>query len=100
MEAFGLHAKKKNHVGVFQGFLDASYAPDVCARRADFFQLLRYPHGRAAEGKAAAEFAQEVDVRARHAAVQDVSEDRDVETFDHTLAIANRQGVEQTLRGV
>ena len=41
-----------------------------------------------------------MDIRAGHAAVQDVAENSHVQIFDGALAIANRQGVEQALRGV
>ena len=61
----------------------------------ELFEFARHPHGRAAERDARAEFAEQVDIRARHAAVQNVAEDRDVPAFELSLAIADRERVEQ-----
>ena len=45
-------------------------------------------------------FAEEMNIRAGHAAVQNVAENRDVPAFELSLAIADRERVEQGLRGM
>ena len=47
-----------------------------------------------------AQLGQQVDVRARHAAVLDVADDRDLEAGDAALALADGERVEQRLRRV
>ena len=54
------------------------------------------PHKRDAR----AEFAEQMNIGSRHAAVQDVAEDRDVQPFEAAAAVANRQRIEQRLRGM
>src|SRR6267143_1084172 len=44
--------------------------------RGDFFQFSRNPHRRSAQREAAAEFSEQMNVRTRHAAVQDVAQYR------------------------
>src|SRR5579862_198845 len=100
VETFGLDAKNENDVGVFEGFFDAENAANRRAGRADFFKFARNPHRGAAECELAAEFREEMNVGARDAAVLDVAEDSDVEVVDSAEAIANREGVEETLRGM
>ena len=66
----------------------------------ELFEFARHPHRRAAERDPHAELAEQVNIRARHAAVKNVAKDRDVPAFELALAVADRQGVEQGLRGM
>src|SRR6202790_2246372 len=98
VQALGLHAQHQNHVRAFERFLDAKHAPDLCALRADVLEFPRNPHRRTAQGKLAAEFSQQLNIRARYAAVRNVSENGHVQILDSALALANGQRVEQALR--
>ena len=64
------------------------------------FELARDPHRRAAQRDSRAEFAEQMNIRAGHAAVQDVAENRDVPAFELALAIADGERIEQRLRGM
>ncbi len=64
------------------------------------FEFPRHPHRRPAKRDAAAEFREQMNVRARHAAVQNVAENRDVQPFERAAPVANRQRIEQRLRGM
>ena len=94
-----LHAQHDNDVRVLQRFLHLVNAPNRHARR-DFLQLPRHPHRRPAQREPAAEFPQQVNVRTRHAAVQNVAQNRHVQVFDRPQPVANRKRVQQSLRWV
>ena len=49
VEAFGLHAKNDDDVGVFESFFDAIDAANGSARRADVFEFTGNPHRGAAQ---------------------------------------------------
>ena len=68
--------------------------------RGELFEFARHPHGGAAERDLHAEFAEQMNIRARHAAVQNVAENGDVPAFELSLPVANRERVEQGLRGM
>src|SRR2546427_8036395 len=99
VEALGLDAEHHDNVGPFQGFLDPIEAANRRARR-DFFKVAGNPHGRAAEGDAAAEFFQKVNIGARNAAMKDVAKNGDVEMVERAFAVADGQRVEKALRRV
>ena len=67
---------------------------------ARFLQFARHPHRGAAERDLRAEFAKQMDIRAGHAAVEDVAEDGDVPPIEPAFAIADGERVEQRLRGM
>ena len=60
---------------------------------------LRGHHGaRSADHDRGAHLGQQMDVRAHHAAVLDVAEDRDAQAVEAALVAADREGIEQRLR--
>jgi len=59
---------------------------------------LRHERGRAAKCHLRAEFRQRPDIRARHAAVKDVAENRHVQPGDFFFVLTNGERVEQRLR--
>src|SRR6266404_133608 len=95
--AFRLHAQHDDDVGVFDGFCNFVNAANDCAWR-DLFQFARYPHRRTAKGEAAAKFPQEVDIRTGDARVGKIPENRDIEILDGAFAVANGEGIQQSLR--
>src|ERR1700728_460789 len=97
MDALGLHAQHHDNVGAAQAFLDAVDHADAGR---ELFQLARDPHGGAAERDLHAEFAEHVNIRAGHAAVENVTEDGDVPALELAFAVADGEGVEQGLRGM
>ncbi len=100
MEALGLNAKDDDDVGTFKGFLDAVDAANKRTRRTDVLEFAWHPHRRSAKCEAASELAEKMNVRARHAGMRDVAEDGDIQIVEGSLAIANGEGIEQTLRRV
>src|SRR5690242_8384533 len=100
VEAFGLDAEDENNIGIFESFLDAEDAANGSAGWADAFEFARDPHRGAAESEAATEFCEQVNVGASDAAMRDVAEDGDVQIFERAFAVANGEGIEQTLGGV
>src|SRR5467141_1791253 len=83
-----LHAQHDDHVRAFQRLLDPVHAANRRAR-CDFFQLSRNPHCRSAQREAAAEFSQQMNVRTRHAAVQNVAQNRHIQIFDCPQPVAD-----------
>src|SRR5712692_11906245 len=100
VQAFLLHAQGNNDFCALESLLDAGYAANRSASGAQTFQLPRQPHRRPAEREPAAELRQQVNVGARHAAVQDVAENRDVQPLDGAAPIPNRQSIQERLRGM
>src|SRR5712671_4653787 len=78
VQPFLLYAQRQDHVSAFQRFRNARDAANRSARRTQAFEFPRQPHRGTTESEAASEFREQVNVRARHAAVQDVAEDGDV----------------------
>ena len=68
--------------------------------RRELLQFRRQQRGRPAEHDVRAEFRKQIHVRARHAAVRDVADDRHAQPFELRSAIQNGAGVEQRLRGM
>src|SRR5579883_2995626 len=95
VQPLGLHPQHDNHVGILDGFLDAKHATNGRVRRPDAFEFARNPHRGAAEREAAAEFSEQMNVGARHAAMLQVAEDGDVEIRDGPQAVADRERIEQ-----
>ena len=89
--------KRDDHVRAIERFFDARDAAHVGRER---FQFARNPHGGAAQRDAHAKFAEQVNIGARHAAVQHVAEDGEVPAFELAFAVANRERVKQRLRGM
>src|SRR5215472_5233789 len=81
VQPLGLHAQHKNDVRVLERLFHFVNAADGHARR-DFLELARHPHCRSAQRELAPEFSQQMNVRTRHPAVQDVSENRHIEVFN------------------
>ncbi len=94
MKTFGLHAKDDDYIGAIERFIDARYTANIRRKR---FQVARHPHRRTAQGDVRTEFAEQMDIRARHTAVQDVSKNRDMQAVQFSFAVANGQRVEQGL---
>ena len=94
VKAFGLHAKDDDYVGAIERFIDARYTANIRRKR---FQVARHPHRRTAQGDVRTEFAEQMDIRARHAAVQDVAKNRDMQAVQFSFAVADGQRVEQGL---
>src|SRR5712691_2912096 len=96
VQAFGLDAQHEDDVRAFQRLLDPV---DAANRRpgCDFFKFARYPHGRAAKRKSAAEFSEQMNVRTGHAAVQDVAEDGHVEILYRAQPVPDCQRIQQPL---
>src|SRR5216684_541049 len=97
IEAFGLHAKDDDNVGVFESLLDAIDTTNLCIRGTDFFQFARNPHRRPAEREAAAKLPKEMNVRAGDAGVRDIAKDDDIEIIQVADAIADGERIEQAL---
>src|SRR5439155_1245858 len=68
VHAFCLHTEHDDYVRARKSLFNPVHATNWRARR-DFFELAGNPHGRAAKCKAAAELAEQMNVRAREAAV-------------------------------
>src|SRR6266571_3664404 len=100
VEPFLLDAQQMHDVGAFERFLDACYAANTRSLWSDGFQFARNPHGRATEREPAAEFPQQVNIRAGHAAVQDVAQDGDVQVLNRAETVADSQRIEQPLGGM
>ncbi|OLB32187.1 MAG: hypothetical protein AUH13_04975 [Acidobacteria bacterium 13_2_20CM_58_27] len=66
----------------------------------DLFELARHPDRRPAQREPAPEFPEQVNVRTRHAAVQNVAENGHVQVLDRAQPVANRERVQQPLRGM
>ena len=97
VEALGLHAQDHHNVRAAQTLFDAVHHANAGRQ---FFKFTRDPHGGAAERDFHAEFAEHVNIRASHPAVENVTEDGDVPTFEFAFAVADRQRVEQGLGGM
>ena len=67
---------------------------------AHLLKRFRHERGRAAKRDVRAEFRQRPDVRARDAAVKNVAENRHVQPGDFSFFLADRERVEQRLRGM
>src|SRR5580700_2264324 len=98
MKALGLHAENEHNVGIFETFFDAEDAANRSAGWANAFQFAWNPHGWSAEGEAATEFRQQVNVGASHAAVSNVAENRDIQIRERTFAVTDGEGIQQALR--
>ena len=92
-----MHAQRDDHVGAFERFFDARDAADVGRER---FEFARHPHRGAAERDADAKFAEQVNIGAGDAAVEDVAQDGEVPAFELAFAVANGERIEQRLRGM
>src|SRR5881394_3082406 len=90
-----LQPQHVEHVGPFDGFLDA--AEDLHAQLLD---AARQQRPRPADGDFRAEFAQSPDVGARHARVQDITDQADLESLDLAVLVADGQQIEQRLGGM
>src|SRR5579875_113496 len=97
VQAFGLHAQNHDDIRIAQSFLDAGGAADI---RRNGFKFARHPHGRAAQRDARAEFGKQMDIGARHAAVNDVPQNRDVPAIQFALAVTDGKSIQQRLRGM
>src|SRR6516165_9353318 len=100
LQAFGLYAENDDYVGILERFFDAIHAPDGRARWANVFEFAGNPHRGAAEGEAAAEFAEEMKVRTGHAGMRDVAKDGDIEILERAFPVSNGECIEQALGGV
>src|ERR1700730_150041 len=97
VQPLGLDPQHDDHVGAFQSFFHAIDAANLRARRPDFLQFTRHPHGRPAKCEAAAKFSQQMNAGAGYPGVRNVSQDGDIQIVQGTLAIANGQRIEQPL---
>ncbi len=97
MQSLLLHAQNNDHVGSLERLFDPRAAPHAVAKA---LKLTRQPHGRPAEGEAAAKSSEQVEIGTGHAAVEYVSDNRDVEILDVAAAIADGEGIEEPLRGM
>ena len=86
VDALRLHAQHDNYVGAFERFFDPRRPPHV---RRELFEFPRNPHRRPAQRNMRAEFAEQMNIRPCHAAVQDVAENRDVQAVE--LARCDRE---------
>src|SRR2546423_293560 len=74
---FVLNPKQIDHVRRLEDFVQV-----VRNGHAEFFKFVRYQRARADEGHARAEFQEPEDIRARHAAEENVADDSDVQSRD------------------
>src|ERR1700722_9516154 len=72
VETLSLHAEHDDYVGAVERFIDMRDAADTWSER---FQFARHPHGGSAQGDVRAKFTEQMNVGARHTAVQDVAKD-------------------------
>ena len=86
MEALGLYPENDDGVGAFQGVVDTRNAANI---RSESLELLRNPHGGSAQSDFCAEFAEQENIGAGNAAVQNVAEDGEVEAIERAAPIAN-----------
>src|SRR5271170_1706257 len=82
VNAFGLHAQNHHDIRVVEGFVNPM---DHAHVGRELFEFARNPHGGAAERDSHTEFAEQVNIRARHTAVENVAEDGDVPTLEFSL---------------
>ena len=97
VEAFLLDTKRHDDVGAFKGFFQARNTANA---RREGFEFARKPHGGAAERDASAEFREQMNIRARDAAVQNVADNGDVAIVEGAGAAADGERVEECLRGM
>src|SRR5271156_906737 len=97
VQALGLHAKDDDYLGAVKGFVDARNATNIWRER---FQFARYPHRGTAQSDVCAEFAEQMDIGARHAAVQDVAKNHDTQALQFSFTIADGKRVKQGLGGM
>src|SRR5579862_600115 len=97
VKALGLHAQDHDDVGAIERVFDAGGAAQA---RGHIFEFARHPHRGAAERDARAELAEQMNIRAGHAAVENVAQDRDVPAVEAALAIADGERVEKRLGGM
>src|ERR1700723_840705 len=90
VDALGLDSQNHHDICAVERFLNAV---DHAQVRSEPFKFAGNPHGRAAERDSDAELAEKMNIRAGHAAVQNVAEDRDVPALEFALAVTNRQSV-------
>ena len=79
VDTLRLHAQHDDHIRAVQRFFDSQYAAHV---RRQALEFARHPHGRPAQRDPRAELRQQVNIRPRHAAVQDVADNGDVPAFE------------------
>ena len=91
--ALVLNAQQIDHVGITNRLLDV-----VRDAAAEFFKHPRHERRRTRQRDVRAEFREQPDVRPRHARIQNVAEDRDVQSRDAPLLFADRERIEQRLR--
>src|SRR5579864_1024156 len=97
MQPFLLDPQDNDDVGPLEGVFNSRRAAHLLA---EAFKFPREPHGRAAKGETAAEFAEQVKIGARDAAVKDVADDRDVEILHAAVPIADGEGIQESLGGM
>src|ERR1700688_3482308 len=94
MQALGLDAQGHHNICAIECFLDSQ-----CPAHAwlETFQSAWNPHGWTAKRDSNSEFGKQMNIRPSHAAVENVAQDRDVQSFELSNSIANRQRVKQRL---
>ncbi len=94
-KALGLHAQQHDHIGAAQCVFNvAGYAHAGREGRGNVGHQFR----RTAKNNLHAEFAEQMTRRPRHAAVKDVADNRDLQTFESFLVAQNCVRIEQRLR--
>src|SRR5262249_55798052 len=88
---FGLNTKNQDDFGTVRGLLDSNHQVDQQRGRADFLEFGRDTHGRTTERELASEFAKELDIRARPAAVLKVAKNREGQMVYGAQPVTNRQ---------
>src|SRR2546425_933927 len=95
LHPFELNAQEHDDVGVLDGLLDRARRAHAEAR-----DIGRDQRGRTAYPDVGVKLGQQVNVRSQHAAVQQISDDRDLQPGDPFLALADGERVEESLRRV
>ena len=90
-----MNAQDHHHVravdGIFKCFSTRSPLDELA-------EFVWYERAWTTDADIRAELCQQVDIRTRDARVQDVADDRDLQTFDSSFVFTNRERVEQRLR--
>ena len=90
-----LNAQQIDHIRIANRLVDVMGHPAT-----EFLEHPRHECRRSCQRDVRAEFREQPNVRARNTRIENVAEDRHVESSDESLLLANRECIEQRLRRV
>ena len=92
-----LHAQQHDHIGPAQRVFNVARHAHAGSKRD---RNVGHQFRRAAQNNLHAKFAEQMARRARHAAVKNVADNRDLQPFESFFVAQNRVSIEQRLRGM